>query len=50
MREIILFQCTSCKNRNYSSTKSKRNTPDKLQRKKYCRNCIKHTVHRETRA
>ncbi len=50
MRDIILFQCTECKNKNYSSTKNKKNTPDKLQLKKYCRHCRKHTMHKETKA
>ncbi len=50
MRLIILFQCTECKNRNYSSMKNKKNTPDKLQLNKYCRHCKKHTLHKETKA
>ncbi|MBI5025413.1 MAG: 50S ribosomal protein L33 [Nitrospirae bacterium] len=50
MREIILLQCTECKNRNYSTTKNKKNTPDKLNIKKYCRHCRKHTAHKETKA
>ncbi|MEW5746977.1 MAG: 50S ribosomal protein L33 [Nitrospirota bacterium] len=50
MREIILFQCTECKHKNYSSMKNKKNTPDKLQLKKYCRSCRKHTPHKETKA
>ena len=50
MREIFLFQCTECKNKNYSTMKNKKNTTDKLQRKKYCRSCMKHTPHKETKA
>ncbi|MDP2156906.1 MAG: 50S ribosomal protein L33 [Nitrospirota bacterium] len=50
MRDIFLFQCTDCKNKNYSTRKNKKNTTDKLQRKKYCRSCMKHTVHKETKA
>lgn len=49
MREIITLECTDCKRRNYSGTKNKRNTPDRLERRKYCRWCRKHTVHKETR-
>ncbi len=30
--------------------KNKKNTTDKLQLKKYCRHCRKHTVHKETKA
>ncbi len=49
MRDIITLQCTECKRRNYTTTKNKKNTPDKLQFKKYCRHCRTHTVHKETK-
>ncbi|MBW8058259.1 MAG: 50S ribosomal protein L33 [candidate division NC10 bacterium] len=49
MREIIPLACTDCKRRNYSTTKNKKNTPDRLERQKYCRWCRKHTRHREVR-
>ncbi len=49
MREQILLACTECKRRNYSTTKDKRKQPDRLEFKKYCRFCGKHTPHRETR-
>jgi large subunit ribosomal protein L33 len=49
MREIITLACGECKRRNYSTAKNKRNTPDRLERSKYCRWCRKHTVHRETK-
>jgi large subunit ribosomal protein L33 len=49
MREIITLACGECKRRNYSTRKNKRNTPDRLERSKYCRWCRKHTVHRETK-
>ncbi|MEW6505965.1 MAG: 50S ribosomal protein L33 [Chloroflexota bacterium] len=49
MRSILMLACTECKRRNYSTTKNKRNTPDKLELKKYCRFCRKQTVHRETK-
>lgn len=49
MREIITFECTECKNRNYTSTKNKKKTTERLEFKKFCRYCRKHTVHRETR-
>jgi large subunit ribosomal protein L33 len=49
MRDIVTLACTECKQRNYTTTKNKRNTPDKLEFKKYCRFCRKHTVHKETK-
>jgi large subunit ribosomal protein L33 len=48
-REKITLACTECKRRNYESMKSKRNTPDRVELKKYCRWCARHTAHRETR-
>ncbi|MBW2062259.1 MAG: 50S ribosomal protein L33 [Deltaproteobacteria bacterium] len=49
MRDIVILACTDCKQRNYSTTKNKRRTPGRLELKKYCRFCHKHTVHRETK-
>jgi large subunit ribosomal protein L33 len=49
VREKITLACTECKRRNYESMKSKRNTPDRVELKKYCRWCKRHTAHRETR-
>ena len=49
MRSIITLACTECKRRNYSTTKNKRTTPDKLELKKYCRFCRSHTAHKETK-
>lgn len=49
MRDIITLACTECKRRNYSTTKNKKTTPDRLEIKKFCKFCQKHTVHRETK-
>ncbi len=49
MRDIVTLACTECKQRNYTTTKNKRNTPDKLEFNKYCRFCRKHTPHKETK-
>jgi len=49
MREIITLACEQCKRRNYTSTKNKRKTPDKLSFRKYCRFCKGHTLHKETK-
>jgi len=49
MRVIIHLQCSECERKNYSSTKNKKNTPDRMQLKKYCRFCRKHTAHKETK-
>lgn len=49
MRDKVTLACQECKNRNYQITKNKRLHPDRLEYKKYCRNCGKHTLHKETR-
>jgi large subunit ribosomal protein L33 len=49
VRVAITLACTECKRRNYQTNKSKRNSPDRLEMKKFCRWCGKHTLHRETR-
>ncbi|MBN1793588.1 MAG: 50S ribosomal protein L33 [Candidatus Omnitrophica bacterium] len=49
VQEIITLECTTCKNRNYTSTKNKKNVAERLQRKKHCRFCRTHTVHKEIR-
>ena len=48
-REIITLQCGDCKNRNYSSTKNKKTKSERLELKKFCRHCRKHTAHKETK-
>jgi large subunit ribosomal protein L33 len=49
MRVIVTLACTECKRRNYTTEKNKRNNPDRMEIKKYCRWCKRHTVHKETR-
>lgn len=49
MRVIITMACTECKERNYTTTKNKKNDPNRLELKKYCPTCRRHTLHRETR-
>lgn len=49
VRVTITLACTECKERNYTTSKNKKNDPDRLELKKYCARCGKHTVHRETR-
>ena len=46
MRVKVVLACTECKQRNYNTMKNKKNDPDRLEMKKYCRFCKKHTLHR----
>jgi large subunit ribosomal protein L33 len=49
VRIAVTLACEECKRRNYQTNKSKRNTPDRLTIRKYCRWCRTHTSHKETR-
>ncbi|MGH9456463.1 MAG: 50S ribosomal protein L33 [Thermoanaerobaculia bacterium] len=49
IREIINLQCTDCKRRNYTTTKNRKTSTEKLELKKFCRFDRRHTVHRETK-
>jgi large subunit ribosomal protein L33 len=49
VRIAVTLACEECKHRNYQTNKSKRNNPDRITLRKYCRWCRKHTSHRETR-
>ena len=49
MRVKITLACTECKQRNYVSKKNKKNDPDRLELKKYCKFCRKHTLHKESK-
>jgi large subunit ribosomal protein L33 len=48
-RIIITLACTECKERNYTTTKNKKNDPERLELRKYCRRCRHVTPHRETK-
>jgi len=49
MREMIILACSECKRRNYTTTKNKKKQTTKLELKKFCRFCNKHTLHKETK-
>jgi large subunit ribosomal protein L33 len=49
VRIAVTLACEECKHRNYQTNKSKRNNPDRISLRKYCRWCRQHTSHRETR-
>ena len=48
-RVNITLECTVCRERNYATTKNKKNVTERLELKKFCRFCRKHTVHKEVR-
>jgi large subunit ribosomal protein L33 len=48
-RLVVTLACSECKRRDYTTQKNKKNTTARLELKKYCRFCRKHTAHRETK-
>ncbi|WP_241079350.1 50S ribosomal protein L33 [Natranaerofaba carboxydovora] len=49
MRDKITLECAECKQRNYMTTKNKQTNKERIELKKYCRFCMKHTSHKETK-
>ena len=49
MQDLITLGCTECQHRNYHTSKNKKNVPDRLERRKFCKWCRKHTAHKETK-
>jgi large subunit ribosomal protein L33 len=56
VRIIITLECTECRTNpakrtpgvsRYTTTKNRRNTTARLEIKKFCRHCNKHTDHKE---
>ena len=51
----MFIECTECRQNDkpgvsrYSTIKNKRNTPARLELKKYCKYDKKHTLHREVK-
>ena len=41
MRVKVTLACTECKQRNYNTVKNKKNDPDRIELKKYCKFCRK---------
>jgi len=49
MRIKVSLQCSECKRKNYVATKNKRTSKGKIELKKYCPYCKKHTIHKEVK-
>ena len=47
-RVPITLACSECKARNYKTTKSAAET-EAIELKKFCKQCKKHTLHREVK-
>jgi large subunit ribosomal protein L33 len=49
VRSIVTLECTECRERNYTTTKNKKNDAGRIELKKFCPVCEVHRLHRETR-
>jgi large subunit ribosomal protein L33 len=49
MRDNIQLACGECKRRNYTATRNKKKQAERLQVKKFCKFCRRHTLHREVK-
>ncbi len=47
-RKKVILLCDECLSRNYTFFKSQ-NSDTKIELRKYCSQCNKHTTHKETR-
>jgi large subunit ribosomal protein L33 len=48
-RVLVTLQCPDCRERNYLTSKNRRNDTQRLERRKFCPTCRGHRVHREVR-
>ena len=47
--KMVVLACEDCKERNYTTTKNKKVHKERMELKKYCPTCKKHTNHKETK-
>ena len=49
MADKVILTCTECLSRNYVTEKNKKTHLQRIEIKKYCPKCKKHTLHKETK-
>ena len=49
MRELAILACGECKRRNYTTTRNRKTTTERLEKVKFCPSCRKRTAHKETK-
>ncbi|CAM9111377.1 unnamed protein product [Chrysoparadoxa australica] len=58
VRILVTLECTECHTNvnkrsagisRYATTKNRRNTPSRLELRKFCTHCNRHTIHKETK-
>jgi len=48
-RQVIILECSECHERNYATTKNVKTQKERLEFKKFCPKCRKHTIHKESK-
>ena len=48
-REKVILVCSECLSRNYSTFRNHSNVKDRLEIKKFCKRCGKHTLHKDSK-
>lgn len=49
MREKVILICSECLSRNYTTTVKREGQKERLEIKKYCPKCGRHTIHKESK-
>lgn len=49
MNKKLVLACEECGSRNYTTMSNKETQQERLELKKFCKTCNKHSVHRETK-
>ena len=49
MREKVILVCEECLSRNDSTKKNPQKNVERIETNKYCKNCNKYTVHKESK-
>jgi large subunit ribosomal protein L33 len=50
VRTVINLSCEECNDRLYTSEKNRRNSPDRIELKKFCKTCRSHKMFKEVRS
>ena len=48
-RVLVTLSCEECKTPNYTVSKNKKNTTERLELNKFCPKCRKNTLHKEAK-
>jgi large subunit ribosomal protein L33 len=49
MNDKVILTCTVCLSRNYTTSRNKKTSTQRLELKKFCKKCNEHTLHKETK-